>query len=116
MQSAGIKDRGDIRRNDIAKVTQQYLERLCRVAHELGLLSDCVFTHQAGTYAPWEKHLPFWPAFNRWSSPGWSFYNGGPREARPLEAEMKSARQQRWAEENTKETRREYERISPAPG
>ena len=24
VQSAGIKDRGDIRRNDIAKVTQQY--------------------------------------------------------------------------------------------
>jgi hypothetical protein len=67
------------------------------VAHELGLPRDAVFTHQGGTYAPWDKHLPFGPAFNRWSSPGWSFYHVGPREAGPLEAEMKSAGQRRWA-------------------
>ena len=46
-----------------------------------GSRAIAVFTHQGGTYAPWENHLPFWPAFNRWSSPGWSFYNVGP--ARP---------------------------------
>jgi hypothetical protein len=43
------------------------------------------------------KHLPFWPAFNDWSSPGWSFYRGGPREAGPLESEMKAAGRERWA-------------------
>ena len=63
----------------------------------LGCRAKSVFTHQGGNYAPWEKHLPFWPAFNRWSSPGWSFYNGGPREAGPLEAEMKAAGRERWA-------------------
>jgi hypothetical protein len=97
VKSAGIKDHGDITRENIAIVTQQYLERLCRAAHELGLPRDSVFTHQGGTYAPWENHLPFWPAFNCWSSPGWSFYNGGPREAGPLDAEMKAAGLQRWA-------------------
>jgi len=97
VKSAGIKDHGDLTREDIAKVTHDYLERLCQVAHDFGLPREAVFTHQGGTYAPWEKHLPFWPAFNRWSSPGWSFYNGGPREAGPLDAEMKSAGQQRWA-------------------
>ena len=67
VRSAGIRDHGDITREDIAKVTRRYLEGLCQAAHELGLPRDSVFTHQGGTYAPWEKHLPFWPAFNRWS-------------------------------------------------
>jgi len=97
VKTAGINDHGEITREDIAKVTQQYLDRLCRVTHELGLPRESVFTHQGGNYAPWDKHLPFWPAFNRWSSPGWSFYNVGPREAGPLDAEMKAARRQRWA-------------------
>ena len=94
---AGIRDHGDITRDDIAQVTRLYLEKLCRTAHELGLPRDAVFTHQGGTYAPWERHLPFRPAFNRWSSPGWSFYGLGPREAVPLDAEMKAAHRQRWA-------------------
>jgi hypothetical protein len=97
VRSAGLKDRGEITREDIARVTQQYLERLCREAHAAGLPREALFTHQGGTYAPWERHLPFWPAFNRWSLPGWSFYHGGPREAAPLEAEMKAAKQERWA-------------------
>ena len=36
VKSAGIKDHGDITRDDIAKVTRQYLERLCREAHDSG--------------------------------------------------------------------------------
>jgi hypothetical protein len=97
VKTAGIKDHGEITREDIAKVTQFYLARLCRAAHDLGLPSDLVFTHQGGTYAPWDKHLPFWPAFNEWSVPGWSFYHGGPREAVPLDPEMQTAGRQRWA-------------------
>lgn len=95
--SAGLKNHGEITREDIGRVTQQYLEKLCRRAHELGLPREVLFTHQGGTYDPWEEHLPFWPAFNRWSLPGWSFYHGGPREAAPLEAEMKAAGWERWA-------------------
>ncbi len=97
VKSAGIKDRGEITREDIARVTQLYLQNLCRAGHEAGLPRNSVFTHQGGTYPPWEKHLPFWPAFNDCSSPGWSFYQGGPDEAGPLEAEMKAAGRQRWA-------------------
>ena len=97
VKTAGLKDHGEITRDDLAKVTQLYLEKLCRVAHDLGLPREALFTHQGGTYAPWDKHLPFWPAFNDWASPGWSFYHGGPREAVPLEAEMKAARRKRWA-------------------
>ncbi|HSA09308.1 MAG TPA: hypothetical protein P5205_02960 [Candidatus Paceibacterota bacterium] len=97
VKTAGLKDRGEITREDIGRVTQLYLEQLCRLARKLGLPRDAIFTHQGGTYDPWEKHLPFWPAFNRWSSPGWSFYHGGPREAVPLEAELKAAGRRRWA-------------------
>ena len=97
VQTARLKNHGNITRDDIAAVTRQYLGTLCRTAHELGLPRDSVFTHQGGNYAPWDKHLPFWPAFNRWSSPGWSFYHGGPREAGPLADEMKAAGQRRWA-------------------
>ncbi len=97
VKTAGIRDHGQITRDDIATVTRIYLETLCRAAHELGLPCEALFTHQGGTYAPWDKHLPCWPAFNRWSSPGWSVYNAGPREAGPLEAEMKAAQRHRWA-------------------
>jgi hypothetical protein len=97
VQTARLKSHGNLTRDDIAAVTRQYLETLCRTAHELGLSRQSLFTHQGGTYAPWDKHLPFSPAFNRWSSPGWSFYNLGPREAVPLEAEMKAAGRRRWA-------------------
>jgi hypothetical protein len=96
VKSAGIKDRGEITRDDIGRVTQRYLAKLCRAVNEAGLPRDSVFTHQGGTYAPWEKHLPFWPAFNDWSSPGWSFYGCGPGEPAPLEAEMKTAGRRRW--------------------
>jgi hypothetical protein len=97
VKSAGIKDHGDLTRDDIARVTALYLEKLCRKAHELGLPPDAVYTHQGGTYPPWEKHLPFWPAFNRWSAPGWSFYHGAPQQAVSLEGEMAAAHRQRWA-------------------
>lgn len=97
VKSAGLKDRGELTREDIGRVTQRYLEQLCRQARELGLPREALFTHQGGTYDPWDKHLPFWPAFNRWSLPGWSFYHGGPRESVPLAAEMTAAGQERWA-------------------
>jgi len=97
VRTAGIKDHGQITRDDIARVTQVYLEKLCRFAHDLGLPHEALFTHQGGTYDPWDKHLPFWPAFNQWSTPGWSFYHCGPREATPLEAEMEAAGITRWA-------------------
>ncbi len=97
VKTAGLRKHGKLTREDLARVTQRYLQQLCREAHKAGLPRDAVFTHQGGNYAPWEEHLPFWPAFNRWSTPGWSFYNNGPREAVLLEAEMKAAGRQRWA-------------------
>jgi hypothetical protein len=56
-----------------------------------------IFTHQGGTYPPWETHLPFWPALNQWSTPGWSFYNLDPRKAGSLAAELQKHGQRSWA-------------------
>ena len=97
VKTMGFKERGELARGDLARVTEQYLERLCRLAHEVGLPRESVFTHQGGNYSPWDQHLPFWPAFNRWSSPGWSFYGVGPHESGPLDQEMQAAGQERWA-------------------
>ncbi len=97
VKTAGLKDHGEITRDDIARVTQQYLEALCRQAHELGVPSEAVFTHQGGNANPWDKHLAFWPAFNAWSNPGWSFYNLDPKAAGTLDAEMGHAGRQLWA-------------------
>jgi hypothetical protein len=97
VETVGLKDHGPLTREDIANVTAQYLEKLCRVAHDLGLPPDLVFTHQGGIYAPWDKHLPFWPALNPWSTPGWSFYNTDPRAAGALGAELDKANRKSWA-------------------
>jgi hypothetical protein len=97
VKSSGIKDHGAITREDLGKVVAQYLESLCQVAHESGLPPELVFTHQGATGEPWDQHLPFWPAFNKFSTPGWSFYGVDPQGVGPLVKEMEQAGRQRWA-------------------
>ncbi len=94
---SGLKDHGKVSRDDIARVTGNYLELLCREANASGLPPELVFTHQGGNYEPWEKHLPFWPAINRWSTPGWSFYGLDPRTPPSLAKDMETAGRQQWA-------------------
>jgi hypothetical protein len=93
----GLKRQGELTPEDLGLVTARYLEALCRVAHEAGIPSDKVFTHQGGTAAPWDQHLPFWAAFNCFSTPGWSFYGLDPRAAGPLDAELQKAGRKSWA-------------------
>lgn len=97
LKTSGLKTQGEITPDDIARVTAAYLEKLCRLAHTLGLSRELIFTHLGGNYDPWDKHLPFWPAFNEWSTPGWSFYGCGPRESGSLERELAAAGRTRWA-------------------
>ena len=97
LKSAGVKHHGEITPEDLGRVTQRYLAALCEEAHALGLPTDSIFSHAGGNAAPWEQHLPFWAAFNRWSSPGWSFYGLDPHEAGPLAAQMDRAGRRRWA-------------------
>ncbi len=97
LTSARLKDHGAITRDDIGLVTAWYFEKLCRTAHEAGLTREVTFTHQGGTYEPWQKQLPFWPAINQWSTPGWSFYGLAPKDAGPLDKELDNQNQQQWA-------------------
>ncbi len=96
VKAAGIKNSGEITREDVGEVVRRYLEALCRVGHEAGLPRDLIYTHQGGTYAPWDKHLPFSAAFNRFATPGWSLYGVDPRAVAPLAEELEK-RGERWA-------------------
>ncbi|MBI4556061.1 MAG: hypothetical protein HY706_00630 [Candidatus Hydrogenedentes bacterium] len=97
VKTAGIKSTGEITRSDIATVVQRYLEQLCRAAYDLGIPRDMIFTHQGGTFAPWDQHLPFTAAFNEWSIPGWSFYALDPARAGDLGFQLDKAGRRVWA-------------------
>jgi hypothetical protein len=88
VKTGAIRDKGVITRDDLAAVTRRYLAALCARAHAAGLHRDRVYTHQGGTYRPWEKHMPFWPALNPHAAPGWSFYGVDPRDAEGLDAAL----------------------------
>ncbi len=95
--TAGLKRSGELDRDDIARVTGDYLAMLCGEARTAGLPPDKVYTHQGGTYAPWEKTLPWWPAFNADATPGWSFYFTDPAAAAGLGDTLDSRGSGSWA-------------------
>lgn len=97
VSTAGVRRAGELTKADIERVVQQYLERLARAAVERGVPKEWVFTHQGGTYAPWEEHLSFRPAINAYSVPGWSFYSHDPAECGSLAADLKAAGREEWA-------------------
>ncbi|HOE65713.1 MAG TPA: hypothetical protein PLO62_04235 [Candidatus Hydrogenedentes bacterium] len=95
--SAGIRRSGALTRDDIGLATQRYLQTLARVAYRAGMPRDKIFTHQGGNCPPYEEHLPFWPAFNRYSLPGWSFYWGDPAAVEELRETLARRRTRTWA-------------------
>lgn len=71
VKTAGIRTKGELTEADLAEVARRHLEDLSRVASELGVPRDKLFTHGAG----WkEGELLYDAAVNKYSSPGWSFY------------------------------------------
>jgi hypothetical protein len=71
VKTAGIRSKGDITESDLAEVITRHLEDLCRLAAELGVPRELLFTHVAG----WkEDELLYQSAVNEFSCPGWSFY------------------------------------------
>ena len=58
----------------MAEVIRVHLRDLCRVAHELGVPRERLFTHAGG----WQKGERLYAsAVNAFSCPGWSFYRYG---------------------------------------
>ncbi len=69
--SAGLRSEGRITEADLAEVVRIHLEDLCRLAAELGVPRDKLFSHCGG----WkENELLYQAALNEFSCPGWSFY------------------------------------------
>lgn len=69
--TAGIRTAGQITEPDLAEVARRHMEDLARLAAELGVPRDRLYTHGAG----WkEKELLYGAAVNKFSCPGWSFY------------------------------------------
>lgn len=97
VKTAGIKSQGKITRDDIGKVVGQYLTFLSKTAYDLGVPRDLLFTHQGGTFDPWEKHLSFGEATNKYATPGWSFYTTDPATAGDLPSVLAQLPQPGWA-------------------
>ena len=82
--TSGIKNKGMITAADMELIIHTFLDTLCNTAYSLGLPKSLIYTHQGGTFAPWDKHLSFAAAVNNFSSPGWSLYNTNPNGAGDL--------------------------------
>jgi hypothetical protein len=71
VKTAGIRPAGQITEADLAEVARRHMEDLARLAAQLGVPRDRLYTHGAG----WkENELLYGAAVNKFSCPGWSFY------------------------------------------
>lgn len=84
LKTSGIKNEGKIVAADLEKIIHSFLDTLCKTAFYLGLPKNIIYTHQGGTFAPWDKHLSFAAASNEFSLPGWSLYSTDPNSAGDL--------------------------------
>jgi hypothetical protein len=71
VKTAGIRTSGQITEADLAEVVLRHLDDLCKLASQLGVPREKLFTHVAG----WkESELLYQAGLNQYSCPGWSFY------------------------------------------
>jgi hypothetical protein len=71
LTTARLAGSGALKEEDLAEIVRRHLEDLCRVAAELGVPREKLFTHVGG----WkEEELLYDAALNDFSCPGWSFY------------------------------------------
>lgn len=97
VKTAGIKQQGKITRRDITEVVHDFLDTLSHTVHHIGLPKNKIYTHQGGTFKPWDKHLSFSAAANNYSRPGWSFYNTDPATAGDLNDVLDRRENTAWA-------------------
>jgi hypothetical protein len=68
---ARLRTKGELTEQDLAVIAWRHLEDLCRVASQLGVPRNRLFTHGAA----WkDEEILYNAAVNRFSCPGWSFY------------------------------------------
>lgn len=71
VSTLGMASSGELKESDVTEVVRRHLEDLCRVAADLGVPRDRLFTHCGG----WSRGETLYSAaVNTYSCPGWSFY------------------------------------------
>jgi hypothetical protein len=95
--TSGLKKQGELTKADIEHVVREYLRRCSYEVHRRGVPAHLIFTHQGGTYAPWDQHLSFKAAMNEFSIPGWSFYTHDPPNCGSLRSDLRAAKRRQWA-------------------
>lgn len=95
--TSGLKTSGELTNRDYEELIFRYLNSLCKYVSGYGFGRKEIYTHMGGNYAPFDKHLKFWPAINTYATPGWSFYSLNPAQAGSLEAEMQASGISEWA-------------------
>lgn len=96
VKSAGLRQEGDITEADLAEVVRRHLEDLSRLAANLGVPREKLFTHGGG----WkENELLYGAAVNAFSCPGWSFYRHAddPRQDGGVQAALARSDAPYWA-------------------
>lgn len=116
--SSGLTKKGELTIADHEAMIHRYLAELANLARSKGVPAHLVFTHQGGTYAPWDKHLSFKPAITPDSIPGWSFYSHDPQDCGSLATDLEAAGREQWAAiewwrggSNAEEWRQRFERT-----
>jgi hypothetical protein len=71
VSTLGIANSGELKEVQVTKAVDTYVIDLCKVASDLGVPRNRLFTHAGG----WkEGESVYFTALNRFSCPGWSFY------------------------------------------
>lgn len=71
VSTAGLARAGELKEAHLAEVARRHLEDLSRLAADLGVPRERLFTHGVG----WKEGEPLYQAaVNRFACPGWSFY------------------------------------------
>ncbi len=96
VKTAGIRDHGQITEADLAEVARRHLENLAKKAAELGVPRERLFTHGAAWKA---EELLYDAPVNKYSCPGWSFYDHAPdlRQDQGVQRALASSDAPYWA-------------------
>ncbi|MEN6324050.1 MAG: hypothetical protein ABFD09_11265 [Proteiniphilum sp.] len=71
VSTLGLAKSGELKEEDVTKVVYKYVFDLCKIASDLGVPRDHLFTHAGG----WkEGESVYFAGLNPYSCPGWSFY------------------------------------------
>jgi hypothetical protein len=74
VSTLGLAKSGELKEEHLAEVVRVHLQDLCRLAYNLGVPRERLFTHCGG----WTKGEKLYAsAVNEFSCPGWSFYTHG---------------------------------------